>query len=126
MQNVLNKTFGLKSFKPGQKEIIQSVIDGEDVFVVMPTGSGKSLCYQLPAIIREGLTVVISPLIALMMSQVLYLKKLGINCGALTSSSSPGEVAEILNKISQKTLKILYIAPERLSKASTIKLLNSF
>ena len=125
MQNVLNKTFGLKSFKPGQKEIIQSVIDGEDVFVVMPTGSGKSLCYQLPAIIREGLTVVISPLIALMMSQVLYLKKLGINCGALTSSSSPEEVSEILNNLSQKTLKILYIAPERLSKASTIKMLKT-
>ena len=66
MQNVLNKTFGLKSFKPGQKEIIQSVTDGKDVFVVMPTGSGKSLCYQLPAILSEGCTLVISPLIALM------------------------------------------------------------
>lgn len=125
MKKILNSTFGLKSFKRGQKEIIQSVIHGKDVFVVMPTGSGKSLCYQLPAIVREGLTVVISPLIALMMSQVLYLKKLGINCGALTSSSSPGEVTEILDNLSQKTLKILYIAPERLSKASTIKILKA-
>ena len=125
MKNILNSTFGLKSFKPGQKEIIQSVIRGKDVFVVMPTGSGKSLCYQLPALVREGLTVVISPLIALMMSQVLYLKKLGINCGALTSSSSLGEVSEILDNLSQKALKILYIAPERLSKASTIKILKA-
>ena len=124
MEKLLLQYFNLKSFKVGQKEIIGSILRGKDVFAVMPTGSGKSLCYQFPAILQEGLTVVISPLIALMNSQVEYLKKLGIPCGALTSNTNAQDLDEIRVKLKEQTLKILYMAPERLSKISTAKLLK--
>ena len=124
MEKLLLKYFNLKSFKVGQKQIIESILEGKDVFAVMPTGSGKSLCFQYPAIIQDGLTVVISPLIALMNSQVNYLKTLGISCGALTSNTSVQGLDEIRVKIKERTLKLLYMAPERLSKISTQKLLK--
>ena len=124
MGKLLLKYFNLKSFRVGQKQIIESILEGKDVFAVMPTGSGKSLCFQYPAIIQDGLTVVISPLIALMNSQVNYLKTLGISCGALTSNTSVQGLDEIRVKIKERTLKLLYMAPERLSKISTQKLLK--
>ena len=124
MEKLLLKYFNLKSFRVGQKQIIESILEGKDVFAVMPTGSGKSLCFQYPAIIQDGLTVVISPLIALMNSQVNYLKTLGISCGALTSNTSVQGLDEIRVKIKERTLKLLYMAPERLSKISTQKLLK--
>ena len=106
MEKTLFEKFNLKCFRAGQKEIIKSIIEGENVFTVMPTGSGKSLCYQYPAIVKDGLTVVISPLIALMNAQVNYLKKLKISCGALTSNTSIAGQKEIVGKLQKKTLKL--------------------
>ncbi len=80
-QLVLRKTFGFAAFRPGQDEIVAAILDGRDVLAVMPTGSGKSLCYQLPALLRDGLTVVVSPLIALMRNQVAQLRGYGIAGG---------------------------------------------
>ena len=84
---VLRKTFGFAAFRPGQAEIVAAILDGRDVLAVMPTGSGKSLCYQLPALLRDGLTVVVSPLIALMRNQVAQLRGYGIAAAALNSSN---------------------------------------
>ncbi|MFB0941519.1 MAG: DEAD/DEAH box helicase, partial [Paracoccaceae bacterium] len=81
---LLNTVFGFDSFRPGQEEIVDAVTDGRNVLAIMPTGGGKSLCFQLPALVRDGLTVVISPLIALMRDQVRGLKEVGVAAGALT------------------------------------------
>jgi superfamily II DNA helicase RecQ len=87
----------LQRFSPGQEEIVRAVLDGENVLTVMPTGSGKSLCYQLPAIVRPGLTLVISPLIALMRDQVRALSAAGVAAGSLNSSNEPAENARVLS-----------------------------
>ena len=83
---VLRTTFGFEAFRPGQAEIVAAILDGRDVLAVMPTGSGKSLCYQLPALVRDGLTVVVSPLIALMRNQVAQLRGYGVAAAALNSA----------------------------------------
>src|SRR3954469_11910901 len=88
-RELLHSVFGFAAFRPGQEEIVQSVLDGENVLAVMPTGSGKSLCYQLPALTRPGLTVVVSPLIALMRDQVRALMAAGVAAGSLNSSNHP-------------------------------------
>ena len=84
---LLHSVFGFNAFRPGQEEIVRAVLDGENVLAVMPTGSGKSLCYQLPAIVRPGLTLVVSPLIALMRDQVRALAAAGVAAGSLNSSN---------------------------------------
>lgn len=114
---LLKSVFGYDDFRPGQEEIIAALLAGEDVLAIMPTGGGKSLCYQLPALRREGLTVVISPLIALMRDQVAALKENGISAGALTSATPPEEREAIFSALHNGSLKLLYMAPERLGGA---------
>jgi ATP-dependent DNA helicase RecQ len=123
-QHTLRSTFGFEAFRPGQEEIVSTILDGRDVLAVMPTGSGKSLCYQLPALLREGLTVVVSPLIALMRNQVAQLTGNGVAAAALNSSNDPTENRAILDRIARGELRLLYVAPERLVKTETIDLLK--
>src|SRR5438552_12032153 len=121
-QAVLRTTFGFDLFRPGQAEIIEAILAGGDVLTVMPTGSGKSLCYQLPALLRQDLTVVVSPLIALMRNQVAQLRGYGIAAASLNSANDPAENRQILDGISRAQLRLVYVAPERLSKPETIAL----
>lgn len=115
MQKILKSYFGYDEFRPLQKEIIQTVLDKKDSFVLMPTGGGKSLCYQLPALKFKGLTLVISPLIALMKDQVDALRANGVSAAYLNSSLSAKEIQEIQIELEEGKIKILYVAPERLA-----------
>ena len=110
----LARVYGFSAFRPGQEEILAAALGGRDVLAVMPTGSGKSLCFQLPAIVRESLTLVVSPLIALMRDQVAQLRELGVEAASLNSSSDAGERRKIAEGLRDRTLRLLYIAPERL------------
>ena len=123
-EDVLARVFGFDSFRPGQREIIDAVLRGDNALAIMPTGGGKSLCYQLPALCRSGLTVVISPLIALMRDQVRALQELGVAAGALTSGNTEAEVEEVFAALDRRALKLLYIAPERLAGTGTLSLLR--
>jgi ATP-dependent DNA helicase RecQ len=114
--DLLKHYFGYSAFRPGQGEVIDAVLEGRDVLAVMPTGAGKSLCYQIPALLLEGLTLVISPLIALMKDQVSALRDAGISAAFLNSSLSPDEYAETSFRAAGGEYKILYIAPERLRR----------
>src|ERR1700733_676740 len=93
---LLHSVFGFADFRAGQSEIVKTILDGRDVLAVMPTGSGKSLCYQLPALTRSGLTLVVSPLIALMRNQVRALSAAGVAAGSLNSNNEPPENARVL------------------------------
>src|SRR5215468_6018913 len=121
--DLLHSVFGFNEFRPGQQEIVQAVLAGEDVLAVMPTGSGKSLCYQLPAIARPGLTLVVSPLIALMRDQVRALSAAGVAAGSLNSSNEAGENARVLDLLRRRELRLLYLAPERLARPDTLEML---
>lgn len=110
----LHKYFGYTEFRHQQQAIVQQVLDGGDALVLMPTGGGKSLCYQLPAVLLGGLTVVISPLIALMKDQVDALNINGIPAAFINSSQSPGEQQDIVSRLKSGEIKLLYLAPERL------------
>ncbi|MEO1291863.1 MAG: DNA helicase RecQ [Pseudomonadota bacterium] len=118
-RETLRRVWGYPDFRPGQDEIIATVLSGSDVLAIMPTGGGKSLCYQLPALEREGLTVVVSPLIALMQDQVAGLRAQGVEAGALTSANTAEEAAAVRAKLWDGALKLLYIAPERLAIPET-------
>ena len=120
----LKSVFGFEAFRAGQEEIVSAVLGGRDVMAVMPTGSGKSLCYQLPALLLPGLTVVISPLIALMRNQVTQLRAFGIEAGSLNSSNDEGENERVFSAIDEGRLKLLYLSPERLMTAGTESLLR--
>jgi ATP-dependent DNA helicase RecQ len=120
----LRKTFGFADFRAGQDDIIGAILDGRDVLAVMPTGGGKSLCYQLPALLRDGLTIVVSPLIALMRNQVAQLQAYGIAAGALNSSLTRDETATLLDAVSNRRLRLLYVAPERLALGDTKAMLQ--
>src|SRR3954469_4847971 len=122
-RELLHSVFGFAAFRPGQEEIVQAVLDGENVLAVMPTGSGKSLCYQLPAIARPGLTLVVSPLIALMRDQVRALSAAGVAAGSLNSSNDPAENTRVLQLLRSRELRLLYVAPERLARPDTVEML---
>ncbi|MEM6305958.1 MAG: DNA helicase RecQ [Pseudomonadota bacterium] len=121
---LLKDVFGFDGFRPGQEEIVQAVTAGENVLAIMPTGGGKSLCFQLPALMRDGVTVVISPLIALMRDQVSALQALGVGAGALTSGNTPEETDAVWEGLEAGTLKLLYMAPERLAAGSVTGMLK--
>jgi len=124
-QTILNNVFGYQDFRPLQKEIVDTVIAGEHALALMPTGGGKSICYQLPAIIRPGCGVVISPLIALMQDQVATLKGLGVKAQFLNSTIEPHEAIEIERALRADELDLLYVAPERLLQQRTLDLLHT-
>src|ERR1700686_5526625 len=107
--NLLRTVFGFAAFRAGQAEIIETILAGRDVLAVMPTGSGKSLCYQLPALLRDGLTIVVSPLIALMRNQVAQLRGYGVAAASLNSSNDFAENQRILGEIGRGTLRLAYI-----------------
>ncbi len=111
--NTLKTVFGFQAFRPNQESIIGSILNGQDVFAVMPTGGGKSLCYQLPAMMMEGATVVISPLISLMKDQVDAALENGITAAFMNSSLNSQEIADVYRRIKYNKIKLLYIAPER-------------
>ncbi|MBT8153264.1 DNA helicase RecQ [Epibacterium ulvae] len=121
---LLRDIFGFDGFRPGQGEIVEAVANGENVLAIMPTGGGKSLCFQLPALMRGGITVVISPLIALMRDQVRALQEAGVSAGALTSGNTEEETEAVWDAIEQGQLKLLYMAPERLAAGSAMGMLR--
>jgi ATP-dependent DNA helicase RecQ len=123
-RQVLSRVFGYDSFRGQQQQIIDHVTAGGDALVLMPTGGGKSLCYQIPALLREGTGVVVSPLIALMQDQVDALRTLGVRAGFLNSSQDPGERRQVEAAFLGGRLDLLYLAPERLRTESTLRLLD--
>lgn len=125
IKTTLQTIFGYSGFKPNQEEIITSILDGRDVFAAMPTGGGKSLCYQLPAMLLPGLTVVVSPLIALMKDQVDAARENGIPAGFINSSLSYEDSNNIFSMLKNNKLKLLYIAPERFSVEGFINKLQA-
>ncbi len=122
--DLLSSVFGFSAFRPGQEEIVEAVLAGRNTLAIMPTGGGKSLCFQLPALCRPGVTVVISPLIALMRDQVRALRAVGVEAGALTSGNTEGETEGVFAALDEGRLRILYIAPERLASGATLSLLR--
>ncbi len=120
---VLHRVFGFESFRGRQEEIISHVIGGGDALVLMPTGGGKSLCYQIPALVRPGTGIVISPLIALMQDQVQALRQLGIRADFLNSTQDPGTRHVVEQQFKAGELDLLYLAPERLRAPGTLELL---
>jgi ATP-dependent DNA helicase RecQ len=120
----LHRVFGFADFRPGQAEILEAVLARRDVMAIMPTGSGKSLLFQLPAILSDGLTVVVSPLIALMRDQVAQLRAYGVAAAALNSAADGPERAAIYEGLERRSLRLLYVAPERLLRDDTLALLS--
>ena len=123
-KDLLKSVFGHDHYRDGQSEIVNAIISGKDVLAIMPTGGGKSLCFQLPALTLKGIVLVVSPLIALMRDQVSALKALGVNAGALTSGNTNEETETVFNDLENGNLKLLYIAPERLANIGTQRMLS--
>jgi ATP-dependent DNA helicase RecQ len=122
---ILSKVFGHKSFRPFQEEAIDSLLNNKDLLTIIPTGAGKSLCYQLPALLKEGVCVVISPLIALMQDQVTALRANGMDAVMINSSLTPEQIDDTFNQVKDNKVKFLYIAPERFAAFGFIDFLNS-
>lgn len=125
VEEILQRYFGYKAFRGFQKSVIETVLQGRDALVLMPTGGGKSICYQVPALMKDGVAVIVSPLIALMKDQVDMLKDVGIAAAALNSTLDTEEVKEVYRQLQSGQLKLLYVAPERLIKPYTLELLKS-
>ena len=111
---ILKTLYGYDEFRNKQKEIIENIAGGNDVFTIMPTGGGKSMCYQIPSLMFNGLSIVISPLISLMKDQVDELKRIGLPAEYINSSQSQSEYAEALRTVEENRCKLLYVSPERL------------
>ena len=122
---ILQNTFGYECFREPQAEVIDTIIEGGDAFLLMSTGGGKSLCYQIPAMVRKGCGIVVSPLIALMQDQVSALRQLGIRASFLNSTLSSNEVYEVESRLRKGELDLLYVAPERLVQDRTLELFKS-
>ena len=123
-RQVLKEYYGYDSFREKQEEIITYILEGKDVVTIMPTGGGKSICYQIPALILEGLTIVISPLISLMKDQVDNIKNMGIKSAYINSTLSDSEINSILNDVIKDEVKILYVAPERLESTEFLNFIT--
>lgn len=126
VSEILRTIFGFDDFRPGQQEIVDTVIGGKNVLAIMPTGGGKSLCYQLPALARTDVVLVVSPLIALMRDQVRALQAVGVVAGALTSANTNEETQYVYDMLENGSLKLLYLAPERLGSSATYALLKRY
>ena len=113
----LRKYFGYESFRPGQAELINAILEGRDVLGVMPTGSGKSVCYQIPSLLLHGITIVISPLISLMRDQVDGANEIGIPAAFINTTQTPDEQQQVFDAANAGKVKLLYVAPERLETA---------
>jgi ATP-dependent DNA helicase RecQ len=124
-EELLKHTFGYVDFRGQQREVIQSTLDGRDSLILMPTGGGKSLCYQIPGVVRDGMAIVVSPLIALMQDQVGALQQLGLRAAYLNSTLSREQHNEVMRAIHDGNLDLLYVAPERLLQESTLQRLMS-
>src|SRR5512133_3662965 len=128
IHDYLKKYFGFDTFKGNQEHIINNVLEGRDTFVLMPTGGGKSLCYQLPAVIKEGTAIVISPLIALMKNQVDAMRNFSTTDDVapfLNSSLTKAEIARVRSDVQNGKTKLLYVAPESLTKEENIEFLKN-
>jgi len=125
-EQVLRDTFGYQQFRPGQQTIINAAISGQDCLVVMPTGGGKSLCYQIPALVMDGLTLVVSPLISLMKDQVDQLMAAGVEAGCLNSTQTREQQLEVMAGCRSGRIKMLYIAPERLTMGDFLEQLQQW
>lgn len=123
-EELLQKYYGYPRFRPGQARVISSILQGEDTLAIMPTGAGKSICFQIPALLFDGVTLVISPLISLMKDQVDTLQDLGIPASFINSSLSPGEVERRIQQTAKGAYQILYIAPERLGAAAFLEMIR--
>jgi len=123
-QQILQSTFGYDNFRHSQAAVIEQLIDGNDAFVLMPTGGGKSLCYQVPALMLNGVAIIVSPLIALMQDQVDALRQLGVSAAFLNSSLAAGEANEIEQRLVNSQIDLLYVAPERLLNPRMLALLE--
>jgi len=125
-QSILENTFGYPEFRPVQLEVIERTLQGGDSLVLLPTGGGKSLCYQIPALLSEGCALVISPLIALMQDQVMGLEQAGIDAAYLNSTLSSQEQSDVYSRLDDGSTKLLYIAPERLMQPATLERLSRY
>lgn len=124
LKESLKEIFGYSQFRGNQERVIRNLLNGKNTFVIMPTGAGKSLCYQLPAMVRDGLAIVISPLIALMKNQVDQMNAYGVNARFLNSTLSKGEITRLKKDCMNGNVKLLYVAPESLNKEETIDFLK--
>ena len=120
-RSALKSVFGYDDFRPGQAEIVAAVLAGQDVLAVMPTGSGKSMCYQLPALVDGALTVVISPLIALMRDQVQQMQGFGVAAATLNSATSEEEARQAWRLLRAGELRLLFVSPERATRSAPSK-----
>jgi len=121
---LLKSVFGHASFRAFQEEAVDAIVNGRDVMMILPTGAGKSLCYQLPSLLIDGITVVVSPLLALMHDQITALSAFGIEAAMISSMQTPQEIRTIINRAQKSQLKLLYIAPERLKSEEFIRVLR--
>ena len=122
---VLKEYFGYDSFRAGQEKIINTILSGQDALAIMPTGAGKSICYQVPALLLPGITIVISPLISLMQDQVKALNNVGIHAAYINSSLSETQITKALDRASKGIYKIVYVAPERLTSLDFVRFSQS-
>lgn len=123
-KETLKLFFGYDSFREGQENIIESILAGRDALAIMPTGAGKSICYQVPALMLSGITLVISPLISLMQDQVKALNEAGIHAAFINSSLTETQIRKALNRAAEGIYKIIYVAPERLESYDFIDFAN--